>query len=220
MSLPPLAVSVAVPLFLLSAAVGVFASLTRRHRLLVIFKPLTTLLLLPLVGWPRSGFATLVVVGILFSLAGDVALLSASKRAFLSGLALFLVAHAAYIAGFLAVASTLPEGGWVGRLAIAALVMAVVTAALLRKLWVGAAGMRAPLVGYAGALALMVVSAFAAFAPGGVPLPAALGAALFYVSDASLALDRFSRPIKYAPLLTLGLYWLGQLGIALAARAS
>ena len=97
--------------------------------------------------------------------------------------------------------------------------MAVVTAALLRKLWGGAVEMRVPLVGYAAALALMVVSAFAAFPPGGVPLSAALGAGLFYVSDASLALNLFSRPIQWAPLLTLGVYWLGQLGIALAARA-
>ena len=47
---------------------------------------------------------------------------------------------------------------------------------------------------------------------------AALGATLFYIGDAGLALETFHRPIKNAPLLTLGAYWLGQLGIALAAR--
>ena len=41
---------------------------------------------------------------------------------------------------------------------------------------------------------------------------------LFYASDSSLALNRFRRPIPHAPFLTLGLYWLGQIGIALAAR--
>ena len=55
---------------------------------------------------------------------------------------------------------------------------------------------------------------------GGLPLGAAVGAALFYVGDASLALDRFHRPIRFAPVLTLGVYWLGQLAIALAARTA
>jgi hypothetical protein len=45
-----------------------------------------------------------------------------------------------------------------------------------------------------------------------------VGAACFYVGDAALAIDQFHRRIRYAPLLTLGVYWLGQLGIALAAR--
>ena len=57
-----------------------------------------------------------------------------------------------------------------------------------------------------------------ATADGRVSLTAAVGAACFYVGDASLAIDRFDRPFKLAPLLTLGVYWLGQLGIALAAR--
>jgi hypothetical protein len=65
----------------------------------------------------------------------------------------------------------------------------------------------------------MVVTASATL---GGPLPlaaaAALGAPIFYVSDSSLALDKFRRPIPHAALLTLGVYWLGQLGIAIAAR--
>ena len=226
-----------VPLFLISAAVGVFASETKRQALLTVFKPLTTVLLLAVVGSPRSQFAELVDVGIVFSLAGDVALLSPSKKAFLAGLALFLVAHAAYIVGFILVFSAaISTGATAGGAALppvaaAAVVMAIVTVLLLRKLWAGSAGLRAPMVGYALALALMVVSAIAATAVGSgemrvsttnalvvVSPIGALGAALFYASDASLAVDRFARPIKHAPLLTLGLYWLGQLGIALAAR--
>jgi hypothetical protein len=51
----------------------------------------------------------------------------------------------------------------------------------------------------------------------GAPL-AAIGAVLFYISDTSLALNRFHRPIPHVAYLALGVYWLGQLGIALAAR--
>jgi uncharacterized membrane protein YhhN len=65
----------------------------------------------------------------------------------------------------------------------------------------------------------MVIAAFATL---GGPLPtaplAAGGAILFYASDASLALNKFRRPIPHAAFLTLGLYWIGQIGIALAAR--
>ena len=46
------------------------------------------------------------------------------------------------------------------------------------------------------------------------------GAVLFYVSDASLALNKFRRPFPHAAWLTLGVYWLGQIGIALAARGA
>jgi YhhN-like protein len=37
------------------------------------------------------------------------------------------------------------------------------------------------------------------------------------VSDSSLAINRFRRPIPHVPLLAFGVYWLGQLGIAIAA---
>ncbi len=225
-----------IALFLASAAVGVFASETGRRTWLIVFKPLTTILLLAVVGTPRTPFAWLVDTGIAFSLAGDVALLSASKKAFLVGLALFLVAHGAYTVAFMRAALAASTASSVPVLG-AGVVMAVVTALLLRKLWPGAAGLRAPLVAYAVALAVMVVSSIAA-AGLGVGLAAtgagaattvvathvspvvALGAALFYASDASLAIDRFARPIRHAPLFTLGLYWLGQLGIALAARSA
>ena len=43
---------------------------------------------------------------------------------------------------------------------------------------------------------------------------------LFYISDASLAWNKFRRPVRHAALLTMGVYWIGQIGIALAARIS
>ena len=69
-----------------------------------IFKPLATILLLAIVGWPHSSFAWLVVAGILLSLVGDVALLSDSDRAFMVGLVGFLAAHVLYIIANLSVA--------------------------------------------------------------------------------------------------------------------
>jgi uncharacterized membrane protein YhhN len=226
---------VLIVVFLASAAFGVFAADTARTSWLRVAKPVTTILLLVVVGWPRTRFAWLIDLGILFALAGDVALLSVRTNAFLVGLGLFLVTHGSYIFAFAGaaahgatVADASGAGFWSPVVIGAALTMATVTVLLLRQLWVGAAGLRGPLVGYALALGAMVVTAVAAVggrpsstsmtAGAAVSPVAAVGAVLFYIADASLALDRFRRPIKHAPILTLGVYWLGQLGIALAAR--
>lgn len=209
-----------VMVFLACAATGVIASLTGRRRLLVVFKPLTTALLFVVAGAPVGPFGWLIDAGVLFSLGGDVALLFPAKNAFLVGLALFLGAHLSYITAF----SSAARGALLGPAALAsAAVMAVVSTILLRRLWPATAGLRGPLVAYAVALSLTVTTALAAATAavaGSVPLSAAVGAALFYVGDASLALDRFHRPIRFAPVLTLGVYWVGQLAIALAARTA
>lgn len=226
----PVLIGSVVGLFLVSAAIAVWSAETGRRRIQAVFKPLTTILLLAVVGGPGGRFAWLIDIGIVFSLAGDVALLSASRPAFLVGLASFVLAHLSYTAAFVLVSWTAlchgGPGGWAVMVG-AALVMGAVTVVLLRKLWPGTAGLRGPLVGYSIALAVMVVGAVGAAwiwargrvggGPGALPT-AALGAVAFYVSDASLAVNRFARAIKHAPFLTLGLYWLGQLGIALAAR--
>jgi uncharacterized membrane protein YhhN len=89
----------------------------------------------------------------------------------------------------------------------------------VRANWVGAADVRWPAFAYAIVISVMVVAAAATL---GGPLRmapfAAVGAALFYLSDSSLARNLFAKPIPHVALLTLGVYWLGQLGIALAAR--
>ena len=206
--------------YLVSAAVAVASSLTGRRALLIVTKPLTTALLLVVAGPLGSSFSWLIHVGIALSLAGDVILLMKAKGAFLLGLGVFLGAHLAYIVAFAGVAG--PALIAPPALAAAAIVI-VASVVLLRRLWPGAGGIRAPLVTYAIALSATVTTAVAATSAAGPRLlapAAAVGAALFYVGDASLALDHFHRPIRYAPLLTLGVYWLGQLGIALAARAA
>ena len=206
--------------FLASAIVAVASSLSGRRFALVLAKPLTTALLLVVAGPMGSRLSWLIHAGIVFSLAGDTILLFPTKGAFLTGLAIFLLAHLAYIVAF---------AGAAGRAlfappALAAAALAATTSALLlRRLWPGVAGMRGALVAYAIALSMTVTTAVAAATaegPQALSPAAAIGAALFYVGDASLALDHFHKRIRYAPLLTLGVYWLGQLGIALGARWS
>jgi uncharacterized membrane protein YhhN len=182
--------------------------------LAVLFKPLTTLLLFAVIGWPTTTFAWFVTGGVALSVVGDVALLSESNRAFIVGLAAFLLGHVAYVIAFLGVAV------WSPHVAVVAVIVLASTLLLLRAIWKGAGGMRGPTIAYAAVISTMVISAWATV---GGPLTsapfAAVGAVLFYISDSSLALNRFRRPIPHVAFLALGVYWIGQLGIAIAAAA-
>jgi uncharacterized membrane protein YhhN len=181
----------------------------------VVFKPLTTILLFAVVGRPETTFARFVTAGIALSLVGDIALLGSTNRVFMVGLVAFLLAHVAYVIGFLGVAV------WSPHVAAVAVIMLVSSAWLLRATWQGTAGLHAPTIAYAVVISVMVVAASATLRGPIAAAPfAAGGALLFYVSDASLALHRFRRPIPHVSLLSLGVYWLGQLGIAIAASAS
>ncbi len=207
--------------WLIAAVIGVvlsgalaIAGIERGPRVLtLIFKPLATLLLLVVVGWPTTTFARLVDVGILLSLVGDVALLSDSERAFMVGLVGFLAAHVIYIVANLSVAAftLIPV--------VVTLVVLAATTVLLRYVRPTAIALRIATIVYGAAISTMVITASATI---GGPLGwsgfAAVGAGLFYISDSSLALDRFHRKIPHVAYLALGVYWLGQLGIALAAR--
>jgi len=198
-----------------TSTLAIIGSERRIRWLVAVFKPLTTLLLFAVIGVPHGRFAGLVTAGVALSVVGDTALLWESDRAFIVGLAAFLLGHLAYAVAFLGVAV------WSSPVAIAAVIVSLTSILLLRAIWEGASGMHAPTVAYGATITVMVVSAWATV---GGPLTAApfaaLGATLFYVSDASLALNKFRRPLPHPALLAMGVYWLGQLGIAIAASAS
>ena len=130
-----------------------------------------------------------------------------------SGWRAFLLAHLAYVVAFVGVAV------WSPHVAIVAVATVAATAFVLRAIRPGTAGLRGPTIAYGVVISAMVIAASATL---GGPLAAAPlaagGATFFYASDASLALNRFRRPIPHAAFFTLGLYWIGQIGIALAAR--
>jgi alkenylglycerophosphocholine/alkenylglycerophosphoethanolamine hydrolase len=181
----------------------------------VVFKPLTTLLLFAVIGPPETNFARLVTAGVALSVVGDIALLWTGDRAFMVGLVTFLLAHLSYAIAFLGVAV------WSPHVVVVVVVVAISSTLLVQAVWKGAAGMHGPAIAYAIVISTMVVSASSTV---GGPLPlapfAAVGALLFYISDSCLAVNRFRRPLRYNSLLALGVYWLGQLGIACAAAAS
>ncbi|HET6148266.1 MAG TPA: lysoplasmalogenase [Polyangia bacterium] len=178
-----------------------------------VFKPLATVLLVAVVGWPQTSFARLTIAGILLSLIGDVALLSESDTAFQVGLVAFLAAHVVYIVANLKVAV------WSPALWGVAAVVLLASVILLRLVRPPHIVLRIATIVYGVAISAMVISAWATI---GGPLRwaplAAAGSVLFYVSDAALAINRFYRPIPHVAYLAIGVYWLGQIGIALAAH--
>jgi len=198
---------------LVVAALAIFSAERRIVWLHVPSKPLTTALLLLIVGWPATRLAWWIDAGIALSVVGDIALLSASEGAFLIGLGAFLLAHLAYVVAFARVAV------WSPHVAVVAVATVTVTALVLRAIAPGTVRLRGPTIAYGVVISAMVIAASATLGGPlvGAPLAAA-GATFFYASDASLALNRFRRPIPHAPFFTLGLYWIGQIGIALASR--
>jgi uncharacterized membrane protein YhhN len=175
-----------------------------------VFKPLATLALI-VYAWGRGGESparTWVLVGLLLSLAGDIALLW-PKEGFLPGLIAFLLAHLAYLVAFTRVAAFALRP-W------CFVVYALVAGAILWQLWPGVpGGLRIPVIAYVVCLAAMAAQAAVVWrsgAPRGAVL--ALGGALFVASDALLATNKFMAPLPLASLWILATYWGAQWCIA------
>jgi uncharacterized membrane protein YhhN len=210
-----ISLGVLIAAFVASGTIAVYASDTNRRRLLNVTKPLTTVLLFAIAGPPHGMFAVAVWIGIALSLGGDIALLFDANKAFLIGLALFLLAYGTYAVAFIT------AGHLTHWLPAFVVVAGISTTQLLRRLWPGAVGMHGPVIAYGVVISAMMVGAWTTNG-GALGVTAghlvSVGATLLYISDSSLALDKFSRPIPHVAVLTMGVYWLGQLAIALAAR--
>jgi len=155
-------------------------------------------------------------VGLLFSLAGDIALL-AIDRYFAFGLVFFLMAHIAYLIGFNILLPETP-GVWAFVLAI---VLGLSAMRLLRRIVAGVraknARLATPVIIYSTVITLMLLSAMLTLSnTRWAPTPAILvsvGAFLFYISDLILAWNRFVSPLKNSRMLNIGMYHLGQIVI-------
>jgi uncharacterized membrane protein YhhN len=176
-----------------------------------IFKPLATLVVIAH-AWPRGQDTPLlrrwVLVGLVCSLAGDVALMW-PQQGFLPGLVSFLLAHLAYLWAFTRVQ----------RLAARVspfVAYAVLAAVILTLLWPGVpAPLRLPVLAYVACLAAMAAQAAVLWRSGaerGAVL--ALGGLLFMASDALLATNKFAGPLPLASLWVLASYWAAQWCIA------
>jgi uncharacterized membrane protein YhhN len=183
------------------------------------FKPLATLCVIAWAALGRSDDGLVkrwIVIGLACSLAGDVALLW-PVQGFLVGLLAFLLGHLSYLVALTRrvrfLASPPAFGVW-----------AIVAASVLAGLWAGVpAPLRGPVLIYVCALGAMAAQATSVWlARRGQPDAArwrivAIGGALFVLSDAILATDKFVGGIPMPTLWNLSIYWLGQWFIACAA---
>lgn len=190
------------------------AAQSPRPRRFHLLKPLTTvLLLLAAVSAPEGLWRAPFLVGLGLSLVGDVALLGQGDRAFLVGLGAFLLAHLAFIAGFL---RGVPPG-WPPLWTLGLVAFAIL---ITRHLWPGVGALRLPVLVYSAVLLAMALAA--ACAHHSDPNPATrwalAGALCFVLSDTLLASDRFRGPHRGAQPLLLALYWLA-LGCLVQALA-
>lgn len=193
---------------LLAALVAIAAALgAAPFTLLAVAKPLTTALI-AVHAW-QAGVSVerrWVVAGLALSLIGDVALLW-PERGFLPGLVAFLCAHAAYLVAF------------TRRTRLAArpapfVAYALVAGGILSMLWPGVpSGLRVPVVVYVVFLAAMAAQA-AVVSRTSRTLVLAAGGALFVLSDALLATNKFHGALPLAPLWILATYWAAQWCIA------
>ena len=152
----------------------------------------------------------LTAAGLVLSAAGDLLL---ETGRFLPGLLAFLAAHVAYAASFLA-ADRRPA---LGR-ALPFLAWGTGAFALLRP---GLGDLTVPVAVYVAVICTMMWRAAARLGSPSTPALAALlglaGAVAFGASDTLIAFDRFKAQVPGAPWPIMGLYWLGQWGIAASA---
>ena len=207
-SLPPLLIAL-----IASAALAIAAAPWALNQPLLawIFKPLATLLVIAH-AWPRGGDQLSarhwVRLGLIWSLVGDVALLWPDKG-FLPGLVSFLLAHLAYLMAF--TRGTRLAQHWMPFGAYA-----LVAGGVLAALWPGVPeALRLPVLAYVLCLGAMAAQAAVVWRLGrerGAVLAA--GGALFMLSDALLATNKFAGPLPLASLWVLASYWAAQWCIA------
>jgi uncharacterized membrane protein YhhN len=208
-------------LTLLSAGVDWAAVAAKRRRVEYVAKPLTLVLLilwyLQNLPKPYPSIGLLILVGLICSLLGDIFLLLPDDF-FIAGLIAFLIAHIGYIAGFLTIGIA-----WQSGLLILALLIAIPTVLILRRMWKAliAAGHRrlsyAVLI-YGIGIALMLWTASATLFQRNWPTSAgrllATGGLLFFISDSLLGWNRFVKPVPGGRLVEMMTYHLAQFAIA------
>ena len=136
-------------------------------------------------GAAGSAYGQVVLAALVLSFWGDVLLIPRNRKAFLAGLVAFLLGHVALGAAFLVAGVAWP---WV------ALGVPLAVAAALFHRWLAPkvpAKLQRPVIAYMVVITVMVALAAGAYGAGAAWLVPA-GAVLFWLSDVSVALDRFA----------------------------
>ncbi len=157
-----------------------------------------TILLLSALSFSDARF--FFVLFLLFSLAGDVFLLGVSRKAFVAGLASFLLAHI-----FLII--ELWRRGAEIYVSVLMFTAAVSFGYYLFVLKSRLGKMKFPVIVYLSVISVMVILSAGV---SGISSLLFVGAVLFYLSDAILAYGKFVRKPKLTDLFSLSAYYTGQ----------
>ncbi len=199
---------------LVSAVLHLRAEKYNDVRKIYIFKSLTTSLIIGLafyMGSLDSLYTKLIILGLIFSLAGDVFLIS--ENGFVRGLLSFLVAHVFYIAAFVI------ELGIDQVLYLPSLLPFVLFALVVIALvYPGLGTLKIPVFVYISVILLMGWQSLNLYLveASRFALSACVGAAFFMLSDSLIAIDKFRSELKHNRLLIMSTYYLGQWLIALS----
>lgn len=185
-----------------------------------VFKPLSTTLVIIVAALScfvadnyNLSYTLAIILGLLFSFGGDVALMFKSKRAFMIGLILFLIAHVIYSIVF-----TVYSGFVEGDL-ISALILILLAIIIYFYLYPGLEEMKIPVLIYIFVITFMMNRAISTFSGeffnNTQAVLISIGAGLFFISDLILAINKFKKPFKYHRI-SLAFYYSGQLLIALS----
>ena len=190
-----------------SALLSIVGDRPNNRTLHYIFKPATMLLLIGYVmiqGVPDNTFAYAMLVGLLFSLMGDVFLMLPKER-FIEGLASFLIAHIAYIVAFYQLFDWQLTWWWASSLAV----FAVLFYSLLAK---HLGSLKIPVIIYISVIIAMVWLAGELFWQSSDYFSSTLlvGACIFACSDSVLAWNKFKKPFKGAQWVILLTYFFAQ----------
>lgn len=186
-------------------------------RLHYALKPLTTLLIAGIaltIPTPVSDlYRSLIIAGLLASLAGDIFLMLRGERFFAPGLLCFLAAHLLYITAY-------RSRGDFGFTWWLLLLYAAYCALLVYRLWPSVGSLRIPIIVYAAVLMVMGWQAAEMWLirRDWSALAAMAGGVLFLLSDSTLALDKFRTPIAQNSVIVMSTYWAAQLLIAWSVR--
>ncbi|MGD1008704.1 MAG: lysoplasmalogenase [Candidatus Aminicenantales bacterium] len=201
-------------LSLLSAVMAILCDAKGSQPLFRVFKPLTMALIISVALAARppvpASYKTLILAGLLCSLAGDVVLMF-PDRWFEAGLVSFMAAHVFYILAF----KPGPGQPFSATILLPFIIFGLL---MFRTLAPSLGRLKLPVLVYIAAITVMAWLAASRFIMmGGTrPLLAFAGGILFLVSDSVLAYDRFAKKLGPAQAIVLGTYFPAQLLIALS----
>ena len=205
-----------VKLILISVICGGVASLLRATRVedreaAVVLKTTASLgfVILGALAWQSGNpIATWLLAGLVLCAVGDVLLIW--DRSFDFGLISFLLGHVAYVAAFHTAA---PIADWTRWMLLP---IALASAGALTWLWPHLGRRRISVSAYVVVITIMVWGALAVTTGGIMGWTIAVGAVLFYLSDLSVARDRFVKTDFLNRAVGLPMYYAAQILIALS----